>query len=44
MLVFGLRLVFLEAPYFILKHVDNKYFRNNNGRFKMVKLEKQAKI
>ena len=36
---FGVGMVFLAVSYFILKHVDNKYFRNNDGLFEMVEID-----
>ena len=32
-------LVFLGVSYFILKHVDNKYFKDNDGLFEMVAID-----
>ncbi len=36
---FGVGLIFLGVSYFILKYVDNKYFRDNDGLFEMVEIE-----
>ena len=32
-------LIFLGISYFILKHVDNKYFKGNDGLFEMVEID-----
>ena len=36
---FFVGLVFLGVSYFILKHVDNKYFKNNDGLFEMAAID-----
>ena len=38
---FGIGMVFLGVSYFILKYVDNKYFRDNDGMFEMVAIDEE---
>lgn len=40
---FIIGLVFLGISYFILKYVDNKYFRDNDGMFEMVAIDRDYK-
>lgn len=37
---FIIGLLFLGVSYFVLKHVDNKYFKDNDGLFEMVGIDK----
>lgn len=36
---FIIGLLFLGISYFVLKHIDNKYFRDNDGLFEMVLID-----
>ncbi len=37
-------LIFLGISYFVLKYVDNKYFRDNDGLFEMVGIDEVEKV